>query len=54
MTLFWGSVAGTGSVIKASGKVEFEDGQRIGNFSEAGNSLKRVHTIPDEINLLQG
>ena len=39
-----GSVAG--SVIQA-GRTDFEDGPRIGNQSEAGNSLQRVRTIPE-------
>ena len=40
-----GSVAG--SVILATGRTEFENGQRIGNQSEAGNGLQRVRTIPE-------
>ena len=40
-----GSVAG--SVIQATGRTDFEDGPRIGNQSEAGNSLQRVRTIPE-------
>ena len=40
-----GSVAG--SVIQATGRTDFEDGPRIGNQCEAGNSLQRVHTIPE-------
>ena len=40
-----GSVAG--SVIQATGRTDFEDGLRIGNQSEAGNSLQRVRTIPE-------
>ena len=35
-----------GSVIQATGKVEFEDGLWIGNHLKAQNSLQRVHTIP--------
>ena len=34
-----------GSVIQATGRTDFEDGPRIGNQSEAGNSLQRVCTI---------
>ena len=40
-----GSVAG--SVIQATGRTDFEDGPRIGNQSEVGNSLQRVRTIPE-------
>ena len=40
-----GSVVG--SVIKATGRTDFKDGPRIGNQSEAGNSLQRVRTIPE-------
>ena len=36
-----------GSVIQATGRTDFEDGPRIGNKSEAGNSLQRVRTIPE-------
>ena len=36
-----------GSVIQATGRTDFEDGPRIGNQSEVGNSLQRVHTIPE-------
>ena len=36
-----------GSVIQATGRTNFEDGPRIGNQSEAGNSLQRVRTIPE-------
>ena len=36
-----------GSVVQNPGMVEFEDGLRIGNQSEVGNSLQRVHTIPE-------
>ena len=36
-----------GSVIQATGRTDFEDGPRIGNQSEAGNSLQRVRTIPE-------
>ena len=35
-----------GSVVQNPGMVEFEDGLRIGNQSEVGNSLQRVRTIP--------
>ena len=36
-----------GSVNQATGLPDFEDGPRIGNQSEAGNSLQRVRTIPE-------
>ena len=36
-----------GVVIQATGVVGFDDGPRIGNQSEAGNSLQRVHNIPE-------
>ena len=36
-----------GSVVQATGRTDFEDGPRIGNQSEAGNSLQRVRTIPE-------
>ena len=36
-----------GSVIQATGRTDFQDGPRIGNQSEAGNSLERVRTIPE-------
>ena len=36
-----------GSVIQATGRTDFEDGPRIGNQSEVGNSLQRVRTIPE-------
>ena len=36
-----------GSVNQATGLPDFEDGPRIGNQSEAGNSLQRVCTIPE-------
>ena len=36
-----------GSVIQANGRTDFEDGPRIGSQSEAGNSLQRVRTIPE-------
>ena len=36
-----------GSVIQATGRTDFQDGPRIGNQSEAGNSLQRVRTIPE-------
>ena len=36
-----------GSVIQATGRTDFEDGLRIGNQSEVGNSLQRVRTIPE-------
>ena len=39
--------SGPGSVIQATGRTDFEDGLRIGNQSEAGNSLQRVRTIPE-------
>ena len=35
-----------GSIIQATGMVEFEDGLRIGNHLKARNGLQRVHTIP--------
>ncbi len=35
-----------GSVIQTTRRMDFEDGQRIGNQSEVGNSLQRVCTIP--------
>ena len=35
-----------GSLIQATGIVEFEDGLRIGNHLKAQNGLQRVHTIP--------
>ena len=35
-----------GSVIQATGTVEFEDGLWIGNHLKAQNGLQRVHTIP--------
>ena len=34
-----------GSVIQATGMVEFEDGLWIGNHLKAQNGLQRVHTI---------
>ena len=40
----WKSVAG--SVIQATGAVEFEDGLWIGNHLKAQNGLQRVRTIP--------
>ena len=36
-----------GFAIQAIGMAEFEDGPRIGNQSEVGNSLQRVRTIPE-------
>ena len=36
----------TGSVIKTTGTVEFEDGLWTGNHLKARNSLQRVCTIP--------
>ena len=36
-----------GSIIQGSGRTKFEDGSRIGNQSEARNSIKRVCTIPE-------
>ena len=36
-----------GSVIQATGRTDFEDGPRIGNQYEGGNSLQRVCTIPE-------
>ena len=36
-----------GSVIQATGSTDFEDGPRIGNQSEVGNSLQRVRIIPE-------
>ena len=36
-----------GSVNQATRLPDFEDGPRIGNQSEAGNSLQRVCTIPE-------
>ena len=36
-----------GSVIQVTGRTDFEDGLRIGNQSEAKNSLQRVRTIPE-------
>ena len=41
---YWESVAG--SVIQATGKVEFVDGLLIGNHQKAQNELHRVCTIP--------
>ena len=35
-----------GSVIQATGTVEFEDGLWIGNHLKARNGLQRVRTIP--------
>ena len=35
-----------GSVIQATGTVEFEDGLWIGNQLKAQNGLQRIHTIP--------
>ena len=35
-----------GSVIQATGMVEFEDGLWIGNHLKAQNGLQRVRTIP--------
>ena len=35
-----------GSVIQATGRVEFEDGLWIGNHLKARNGLQRVCTIP--------
>ena len=40
----WKSVAG--SVIQATGTVEFEDSLWIGNHLRAQNGLQRVRTIP--------
>ena len=37
-----------GSVIQATGTVEFEDGLWIGNHLKAGNGLQRVRTIPGD------
>ena len=36
-----------GSVIQATGMVEFEDGLWIGNHLKARNGLQRVCTIPE-------
>ena len=36
-----------GLLIQATGRTDFEDGPTIGNQSEAGNSLQRVRTIPE-------
>ena len=36
-----------GSVNQAIGLLDIEDGPKIGNQSEAGNSLQRVHTKPE-------
>ena len=36
-----------GSVNQATGLLDFEDGPKIGNQSEAGNGLQRVRTIPE-------
>ena len=36
-----------GSVIQATGMVEFEDGLWIGNHLKARNGLQRVHSIPE-------
>ena len=36
----------TGSVIQATGTVEFEDGLWIGNHLKSRNGLQRVRTIP--------
>ena len=36
----------TGSIIQATGVVEFKDGLYIGNQLKAGNGLQRVNTIP--------
>ena len=36
-----------GSVIQATGTVEFEDGLWIGNHLKARNGLQRVRTIPE-------
>ena len=35
-----------GSLIQATGMVEFEDGLRIGNHLKARNGLQRVCTLP--------
>ena len=35
-----------GSVIQATGMMEFEDGSWIGNHLKAQNGLQRVRTIP--------
>ena len=35
-----------GSVIQATGTVEFEDGLWIGNHLKAGNGLQWVRTLP--------
>ena len=42
--MYRGSVAG--SVIQATGTVEFEDGLWMGNHLKAQNGLQRVCTIP--------
>ena len=42
---YWKSLAAC-SVIQGTGKVECEDGLRIGNYLKALNGLQRVHTIP--------
>ena len=44
MVFYRESVAG--SVIQATGTVEFEDGLWIGNHLKARNGLQRVRTIP--------
>ena len=36
-----------GSVNQATGLLDFEDGPRIGNQSEARNCLQRVRPIPE-------
>ena len=36
----------TGSVIQATGTVEFEDGLWIGNYLKAKNGLLRVCSVP--------
>ena len=41
---WWDSV--TGSVIQATGTVEFEDGLWIGNHLKAKNGLQRIRNIP--------
>ena len=45
MHTYRGSVAG--SVIQATGRMDFEDGPRIGNQSEDKHSLQRVRIIPE-------
>ena len=47
MTIYIRQDSVVGSVNQATGLLDFEDGPRIGNQSEAKNGLQRVRTIPE-------